>query len=219
MLEKLRWHSHFSCRSLVLSDADRTRYAFQLVGKDVFEQKTVTENALFALYGCLFWVPSSNSFVFVYNRERQKLKVTDVSLSVVIIRCNSSVPVTNSLAQIKWFWVRLEELEGVQIYVYIYLQWLVSIMLFERSPNYSQMSAVTLRTDGLLMSIILRCFEFNNCIVRLFFNLNKKFMKRRGLLYLLSGIACIVVETIPQTSFEFSRGNKTVDIQSSSYLW
>lgn len=55
------------------------------------------------------------------------------------------------------------------MYIYIYLQWLVSIMLFERSPNYGQMSAVTLRTDGLL-----RCFEFNNCIVRLFFNLNKK---------------------------------------------
>lgn len=188
MLEKLRWHSHFSCRSLVLPDADRTRYAFQLVCKDVFEQKTVTENALFALYGCLLWVPISNSFVFVYNRETQKLKVTDVSLLVVIYRCNSSVPVTNSLAQIKWFW--------------------------KLQPNV-RCDATNRRT---LVDVILRCFEFNNCIVRLFFNLNKKYMKRRGFLYLLSGIACIVVKTIPQTSFEFSRGNITVDIQSSSLL-
>ena len=43
-------------------------------------------------------------------------------------------------------------------------------------------------------------------------------MKRRGLLYLLSGIACIVVETIPQTSFEFSRGNKTLTLISKAQV-
>ena len=111
-----------------------------------------------------------------------------MSLLVVIYRCNSSVPVTNSLAQIKWFW--------------------------KLQPNV-RCDATNRRT---LVDVILRCFEFNNCIVRLFFNLNKKYMKRRGFLYLLSGIACIVVKTIPQTSFEFSRGNITVDIQSSSLL-
>ena len=59
--------------------------------------------------------------------------------------------------------------------MYIYILAMVSInnafRKITKLPPNVRCDATNRRT---LVDVILRCFEFNNCIVRLFFNLNKK---------------------------------------------
>ena len=64
---------------------------------------------------------------------------------------------------------------GGGTYICIYILAMVSInnafrKITKLQPNV-RCDATNRRT---LVDVILRCFEFNNCIVRLFFNLNKK---------------------------------------------